>query len=163
MSTYLYIYCLLRLHLLFQLQLQFNSLPLFITLLNSTFINNNNVDTSSISIFVTMTSFLPSATRTPQQQLPSERDPITAMAMTIFTHRQQHSRTRTGNRNRKTGSRLSKQQHPPFINMDVRANEERAIEERESTRWQYRDGKDMWLIQRGEGRADKERGTMWCW
>ena len=61
------------------------------------FINNNNVNTSSIKIFVTMTSFPPSAPTmtmaigTPQQQqLQPEHDPTMAMAITIMTHRQQH-------------------------------------------------------------------------
>ena len=88
----------------------------------------NSVDTSSIKS-VANTSFLPSATRTPQQQQPG-RDPTMTMAigtlqqqqleperdptMAIVTHRQQHG-------NREMGLRISKQY--PFINMDVRANE----------------------------------------
>ena len=56
----------------------------------------NNINMSSINIFVTMTSFFPpSATVTPhqqqqqQQQLQPERDSTIAMA--IVTRRQQHS------------------------------------------------------------------------
>ena len=42
--------------------------------------------------------------------------------------------------------------------MDVWANEERSNEEMGSTCYQYREWKDVWLMQRGEGRADAERG-----
>ena len=73
------------------------------------FIIINDVDTSSINIFVTMMSFPPSATGTPhQQQLQPECD--STMAMTIVTRRQQHS-------NCKIGFRISKQH--PFVNFDM--------------------------------------------
>ena len=53
--------------------------------------------------------------------------------------------------------RISKQH--PFINEDVRANEERGI-----TCRQYREGKSMLAIQRGKGRvADAERGRTCGW
>ena len=55
------------------------------------------------------------------------------------------------------GSRISKQH--PFINVDVRANEVRG-----STYRQYREGKYMPAIQRGEGRvAEAEKGMMCGW
>ena len=62
---YIFILCWCPLHLLLQLQLQSNAY-LFVCLLPQSSINNNNVDTSSINIFVTMTSFPRSVTGTPQ-------------------------------------------------------------------------------------------------
>ena len=79
--------------------------------------------------------------------LQQQSDPT--MTMPIATRRQQHSRTRTDNGNCKTGLQLSKQQRPPFINMDVWANEERGSTRRHAER------------RRTRGRCRK--GRTWCW
>ena len=73
---------------------------MFLCYPQQSFININNVGMPSINIFVTMTAFPPSATKTPHQQLQLERNPT----MAIVTYRQQHSSgTRSHNHNREMG------------------------------------------------------------
>ena len=132
--------------LLIQLQLQSNACLFVCFAPQQPIININNINTSSIEIFVTtMTSFPSSATRTPQQQLQLECD--LTMAIVIVTCRQQHSIIRMRIGNREMGSRISKQHLS--INMDVRTNNAGDAERRRK-RDRCIEGKDVWLMHRGE-------------
>ena len=161
-SIYLSILCLL---LLLQLQLQSYVCP-FVCFAPQQF-SINNIDMSSINIYVTVTSFPPSATGISYQQLQPEGDPT--MAMAIMTHRQQHS-SGMQTSNRKMGHEQPAWPWPPAIYKMGSLHQHGCVGKWRDgkTRRQCREGKDVWLIQRGEGHVDDEdrgwtQGCQWSW